>query len=127
MNEEMVRRYVAKAEEVMKEAHDAYARGGPAAFFETVIARSEQVVEEVERDLPLEGMTYPTPNEIKASARTILWVAWTSWLWTSKAERQETPDENARRARVAFERLLAEAIEFGRQIGRGGGRPETTL
>jgi len=124
MNEQMVRRHVAKVEEVMKEAGDAFERGGLRAFFQTVLVRTEQVVEEVERDLRSEGLTYPTPNEMKASARTILWAAWTSWVWTAKAERQDSPDENAKRARAAFECLLAEAIEMGRRIGKGGGRPE---
>lgn len=124
MDEAVIRRYVSKVEAIMKEASEACKGGDPSAFFQAVVTRTEQVVEEPERDLKSEGLDYPTPNEIKATARTILWVAWTSWLWTAKAEREERRDENARRARCVFERLLEEAIETGRRIGRGGGRPE---
>jgi hypothetical protein len=124
LDEAIIRRYVSKVEVVMKEASEACKGGGPSAFFQAVVTRTEQVVEELERDLKSEGLDYPTPNEIKATARTIMWAAWTSWLWTAKAEREERRDENARRARLVFERLLAEAIEIGRRIGRGGGRPE---
>ena len=123
MDEQMVRRYVSMVEDTVAEANSAAQRAAHTVFFDTLLRRTEEVVEELERDLRREGLEYPTPNETKASARAILWAAWTSWMWASKAERGTAPDESAKRARRVFERLLSEAIEFGRRIGRHGARP----
>lgn len=123
MDEQAVRRYLTMVENAVAEANSAAQQAAGTAFFETLMRRTEQVVEQLERDLRAEGLEYSTPNETRASARAILWVAWTHWLWTSKAERELAPDVGAKRARSTFERLLSEAIEFGRQIGSKGGRP----
>ena len=93
-----------------------------------LINESEILVRRLAEELQVnEGIRYSTSNEILATARTILWTAWTSWLWTCKSERDqigEPEDIEAKRIKPIFENLIKQANEAGKKIGAKGRIPK---
>jgi hypothetical protein len=92
-----------------------------------LINESELLVQELANELQEnEGIRYSTSNEILATARTMLWTAWTSWLWTCKSERDqmgEPEDIEAKIIKPIFENLIKQANEAGKKIGARGRIP----
>lgn len=125
MKETDVARYVAMVEKLVKAAEIAPGTLDPVKL----VGEAEQLVDQLRVELETEGLVYGPSNrsnESMSTARAILWASWVSWLWASKAETRQPPDNQAKQARPIAEKLLADAIEFGRKIG-GEGRPEDFL
>lgn len=125
MTETDVARYVAMVEKVVKAAEIA-----PGALDPAVLVReAERLVDQLRVELETDGLVYGPynqSNESLSTARAILWASWVSWLWASKAETRQPPDNQAKQVRPIAEKLLSDAIEFGRRIGEEG-RPEDFL
>lgn len=117
--------------EYIKGLQDAVAKAINAAdneFHRVLIEEGEELVKQLANELyAKEGINYPTSNECLATARTMLWTAWTSWMWTAKSERDqsgEPEDINAKRVKPIFEILMKQAKEVGNKIGAKGRIPE---
>jgi hypothetical protein len=95
--------------------------------FEELVKKTEVIVSELDSNIRQEGVNYSSNNESNATARALLWAGWMSWMWTSKSERKEKPDSQAKRIRPIVENLIQQFIETGRKIGNDGGTPETFL
>ena len=120
MTETDVARYVAMVERAVKAAELSPGVIDPT----TLVREAELVVDQLKGELEKDGLIYGPnnrSNESRATSRAILWAAWVSWLWASKAETRQPPDEQAKQARPIAEKLLADAVEFGRKIGKEGG------
>lgn len=125
MTETDIARYVALVEKAVKTAEIVLGRIDPAVL----VREAEQLVEQLRAELQKDGLVYGPnnqSNESRCTARAILWASWVSWLWVSKAETRQPPDTQAKQARPIAEKLLSDAIEFGRRIGEEG-RPEDFL
>ena len=125
MTETDVARYVAMVEKAVKAAQKT-----PGALDPTVlVSEAERLVDQLRVELEKDGLVYGPSNrsnESRSSARAILWASWVSWLWASKAETRQPPDNQAKQVRPIAEKLLSDAIEFGQRIGKEG-RPEDFL
>src|SRR5262245_32224569 len=123
MTETDVARYIAMVEKVVKRAEIV-----PGILnLNVLVVGTEELVDQLTTELEADGLVYvPQSNECRSTARAILWASWVSWLWASKAETRQPPDEQAKRTRPIAERLLSDAIELGRRIGEEG-RPEDFL
>ena len=125
MTETDVARYVALIEKVVKGAEISPGRIDPNAL----VSGAEQAADQLRLELEREGLLYGPgnqSNESMATARAVLWAAWVSWLWVSKAETRQPPDYQAKQVRPIAEKLLSDAIKFGQKTGKEG-RPEAFL
>ncbi len=124
MNEIRIAEYIKGLQEAVAKAINA----ADNEFHRVLIEESEGLVEQLATELYAnEGINYPTSNERLATARTMLWMAWTSWMWTAKSERDqsgEPEDINAKRIKPIFETLMKQANEVGKKIGAKGRIPE---
>ncbi len=115
-----VARYLVKMEGAMETA----TQSAPDAFLSTLLQETEKIAAEFESELASRGLSYPTPNERRATSRAMLWSAWISWLWAAKSEGREGRDHAAQSSRPIAEKLLDDAIQAGRAVGIKGHRPE---
>jgi hypothetical protein len=125
MTESDVARYVAMVEKVIKVSEVTPGLINTAVL----VAEAERLADQVRQELEKEGLVYGPgnlSNESMSTARAIIWAAWVSWLWASKSETRQPPDNQAKQTRPIAEKLLTAAIEFGRTIGQEG-RPEDFL
>jgi hypothetical protein len=92
-------------------------------FKHILLEEVEKIVSDLEKRIANEGITYLSLNEPNATARSLLWAGWVSWVWTSKAgDRGE--DSNEARVRPIVEKLMERFVSAGKLIGKNGGRPE---
>jgi len=125
MTETDVARYVVMVEKAVKAAETVPGSLDPGVF----VSEAERVVDQIRVELEKDGLVYGPSNrsnESLSTARAILWASWVSWLWASKAETRQPPDNQAKQVRPIAEKLLSDAIDFGRRIGKEG-RPEDFL
>src|SRR2546426_5718824 len=85
------------------------------AEIETIVVAEKQELSRILRSV-FTDEPY-TEWELEATARAMVWLGWTIWVWTSKAERSTTPDRRAKVMGPALDRVLMDTARAGRIIG----------
>ena len=124
MDDVTIAKYIQGLQEAIGKAHS----NNNCLNLIVLINESEILVRKLANELfENERIRYSTSNEILATARTMLWMAWTSWMWTCKSERDqrgEPEDIDAKKIKPIFENLIKQANEAGNKIGTKGRIPK---